>query len=98
MTESQNRMSQRDKELINMSNNNSMSTGRHSELRLSDIDKKKMPVSPSYEAPLSPNSLQRIAQPSPKQGDRHYNRMKYYSALKTNARESQRETEVQKDL
>ena len=28
----------------------------------------------------------RVAQPSPKIGDKHYNRMKYYSSLKTNAR------------
>ena len=30
-------------------------------------------------------SFRRLAQPSPKMGDKHYNRMKYYSALKTNA-------------
>ena len=29
--------------------------------------------------------FRRLAQPSPKVGDRNYNRMKYYSALKTTA-------------
>lgn len=39
--------------------------------------------------PLSPSSIARSAQPSPSQGHKDYNRMKYYSSLKTSVLQNQ---------
>lgn len=47
---------------------------------------KSMMTSP----PGSPLTPTRMPQPSPKQGDRNYNRMKYYSSLKTDALRQQK--------
>ena len=59
----------------------SRSTVSHYSTLLTE-DEKTVVNETLYQSAVLPR---RVAQPSPKIGDRHYNRMKYYSSLKTSA-------------
>lgn len=60
---------------------NQSELGSEKLLKTDDVEVTKLMGS----TPMSPTSIARVAQPSPKIGDRNYNRMKYYSSLKTDA-------------